>query len=1034
MFFFLVLLVGLFCFSGVEISMAQNVPAGDKSAESRYLSEKYFSARPIFNRGDYIEALQIYGGEVRQAEQNGRKGWVDSICYLTMIGECHYQMGENGNALACFDLALQAFSQNISWLNWLHFEMSAGIRKKNKTATPWGGDESRTILVVPLGVNIEYVVSPSGADSRIQNHLQNGISETSDVMKPMNLSETAQCIVLAMRRRAELLGPMGEYDLLNDKLMTQLKEHPYPSNHWTRTWGDIFFAMALMTAGNDTEAKKVFEKCWLTEQSEHPLTGAVRLELGKIAMRAKDYPAAHQHFQEATISAWQYADTLVLESAFLYLAALQRFIDPKTPSPIISKAADWAEKEKLRGLQIVLHTLMAEDNIFLQNVTASESQLKLARTLAERHDVENGRLMGTWNYVSAVIAYQSGNLDAGDNFLNVMINELRRTSVWVFQLKQLEELYKSGRISVGGTVSPRVASELYQTLLREPDAFDWSTQPADSLTITITPHSDTFEQWFTLEMSQQEFAKAFEIAELTRRYRFQSTLRLGGRLISLRFLLEAPERLLKPEYISLRKTLSNELPGLAKLSEDIQRLRNEIATLPLVPKDDKQKKQLDTQYRELKTLAAAEESMLSRFALGRTDAPNIFPPITMFEDFRKKLSHKTQYLVYFEALGDYYGLLIGQNQIDGWRIADIEKLQKDAADYLTLTAQASPTQSLPIAALTDNQWAKSGQQLLQTLLGGERTLDCQELVIVPDGFLWYVPFETLSVETDGKRRPLIALKERTLRYSPTASLGLPLAKSPETSHAKKKTVVFLGKQTNKQNAQTIADVLERWRQDVSELQPLAPQEITQSPALTAKFIDELIVLSDLFPSDSTSSGYYDWSFFYGKDGDSKDKRDKIKDKKDNVKENTANNAPLVRGTAFGEWFRLPWGGPRMVLLPDYHTAAENAMQHDGQLGDGGEVFIPLTALLSCGAETVILGRWQSGGRSAYDFTGNFLKNRKQYSSPQAWQRAVLQTAASKLSAAEEPRIEGTATEKTSIDARANHPFFWGAFLFCHRGE
>ncbi|MDR1493110.1 MAG: CHAT domain-containing protein [Planctomycetaceae bacterium] len=1020
--FLLLFFAGIFCFSGVH-SVAQNISVGEKSAESRYLSEKYFSARPVFNRGDYIEALQIYGDEVRQAEQNGRKNWVDSICYFAMIGECHYQMGENGAALACFNLALQAFSQNISWLNWLHFETSASVRKKNKTATPWGGGESETILIAPLGVNIEYVVSPSGADG-ISNRLQ---AETSGVMKPISPSETAQCIVLAMRRRAELLGPMGEYDLLNDQLTTQLKERPYPSNHWTRTWGDIFFAMTLITAGNDAEAKKILEKCRFTEQSEHPLTGAAALELGKIAMRAKDYPAAYRHFQEASISAWQYADTLVLESVFRHLAAVQRFIDPKTPSPILPKAAYWAEKEKLRGLQIVLHTLMAEDNIFLQNVTASETQLKRARTLAEQRDIENGRLMGTWNYIGAVIAYQSGNLDAGDNFLNVMIHEIRRTSIWIFQLKQLEELYKSGRIAVGGTVSPRVASELYETLLREPDAFDWSTQPADSLIVTIAQRSGTFEQWFTLEASQHNFTKAFEIAEFARRSRFQSTLRLGGRLISLRFLLEAPERLLKPEHLRLRKTLSDELPGLAKLSEDVRRLRNEMATLPLMSEDAKQKKQIDAQYRELKTLAAAEESMLSRFALGRKDLPNIFPPVTTFEDFRKRLSEKTKYLVYFEALGDYYGFLIGQNGVDGWRIADADQLKKDAADYLTLAAQASPVQSIPIAALTDNQWAKSGKQLLQTLLGGERTLDFQELAIVPDGFLWYVPFETLSVETDGKIRPLIALNGRTLRYAPTASLGLPTPKSSEINkegnNAKKKSVVFLGKQTNKQETQTAADALERWRQDVPELQTLTPQQITQSPALTAKFIDELIVLGDLFPSGSASDGYYDWSFFYGRNVGDKEK-----------KENAAGDARLVRGAAFGEWLRLPWGGPRMALLPGYRTAAENAMQNNERLGDGSETFIPLTALLSCGAETVILGRWQSGGRSAYDFTGNFLKNREQYSPPQAWRRAVLQTAASKLSAAEEPRIEGTAAEKASLDARANHPFFWGAFLFCHRGE
>jgi hypothetical protein len=396
---------------------------------------------------------------------------------------------------------------------------------------------------------------------------------------------------------------------------------------------------------------------------------------------------------------------------------------------------------------------------------------------------------------------------------------------------------------------------------------------------------------------------------------------------------------------------------------------------------------------------------------------------------------------------------------------------------------------LPLAALTDNQWAKSGQTLLQTLLGGERNLDFQELVIVPDSFLWYIPFETLSVETGGKRRPLIALNGKTLRYAPTASLGLPLPKisskeklpqeistkeistkeisnnatqssqqtlSKETSpketsngatqfsqqanNAKKRAIVFLGKQTNKQNTKTASDIFTQWQKEFSDLQSLTPQQVTQSPPLVAKFIDELIVLSDLFPSDLSSGSYYDWSFFYGGSGENKA---------------NADDTRLIRGSAFGEWLRLPWGGPRLVMLSGYHTSAESAMQHNGELGDGGELFIPLTALLSCGADTIIIGRWQSGGQSSYNIIENFLKvreqttgktseqnvintleqsaqTREQNTISQAWQRAVLETASAKLSASNEPRIAGTSAEKANLDSRANHPFFWGAWIFVSR--
>jgi len=131
--------------------------------------------------------------------------------------------------------------------------------------------------------------------------------------------------------------------------------------------------------------------------------------------------------------------------------------------------------------------------------------------------------------------------------------------------------------------------------------------------------------------------------------------------------------------------------------------------------------------------------------------------------------------------------------------------------------------------------------------------------------------------------------------------------------------------------------------------------------------------------------------------------------------------------------RLPWGGPKRIILPCYHTAAEDALRNGG---DGHELFIPLTALLSCGAETVILSRWQPGGRTANDQIAAFLKfaSDETFTAAQAWQRASLQIAGAKLVGNEEPRIKATAAERAALDARANHPFFWGALLFCERGR
>ena len=76
--------------------------AGSASAQpgSRAVPRQdYFLAFTPYNQGDFQGALRAFdsaaGGGVRSSE--GR--WIDSICYHTMMGECHYQMGNLAGAI-----------------------------------------------------------------------------------------------------------------------------------------------------------------------------------------------------------------------------------------------------------------------------------------------------------------------------------------------------------------------------------------------------------------------------------------------------------------------------------------------------------------------------------------------------------------------------------------------------------------------------------------------------------------------------------------------------------------------------------------------------------------------------------------------------------------------------------------------------------------------------------------------------------------------------------------------------------------------
>ena len=86
----------------------------------------------------------------------------------------------------------------------------------------------------------------------------------------------------------------------------------------------------------------------------------------------------------------------------------------------------------------------------------------------------------------------------------------------------------------------------------------------------------------------------------------------------------------------------------------------------------------------------------------------------------------------------------------------------------------SRTATWPQGFPVDPSWKKAAKQLLDGILDGSQadlTAHFPEMAIVPDGFLWYVPFEALQVNVQGQLRPLIS--RFRIRYAPTVSLAVP---------------------------------------------------------------------------------------------------------------------------------------------------------------------------------------------------------------------------------------------------------------------
>ena len=88
--------------------------------------------------------------------------------------------------------------------------------------------------------------------------------------------------------------------------------------------------------------------------------------------------------------------------------------------------------------------------------------------------------------------------------------------------------------------------------------------------------------------------------------------------------------------------------------------------------------------------------------------------------------------------------------------------------------QYGQNHEVTVKDISDEKWRQSAKQVLTTLLKDSpadfsQTFD--ELVVVPDGILWYLPFEALQVTVGGQPQSLISRFH--IRYAPTLSLCTP---------------------------------------------------------------------------------------------------------------------------------------------------------------------------------------------------------------------------------------------------------------------
>ena len=956
----------------------------------------YYSPFTAYYDGDFDRALDGFQNAARDGFRSIDGAWIDNICARTMVGECYYRLGNLRLAMEHYNAACGLFASYNEWMTRVDFPN--GLRPANRVIRPrvtWGTGE-RPVKFAELSDRYPVLLGRLNNDAVIQQ----GGTIALPQFRLLNVQEIVRCTTLAMRRRYELLGPVSKYDPLTLRLLAACGPNIGKPNHWSQSWVNVQRGYALAAAGKRDAAAKAFASSMvLAGQFDHELTSAALYGMGQMALDDGKPDIAKKYFLEASASAAVFGYPDMVEDAMMAANSVHLAGTPDKPMGEIVRAATWAKQARFRHAQSALATMGAESLAAMGDPIASGKLLNESRASLNRRDSLSAGMLAKYHFVASHVHYLKGKLDAAEAALARSMVIQRRISPHLYQIDTTLRLYESDT----GVLSARSASDLYDILLSDPKPEDWLFRPLDTMGFILDASQAPYESWFNITLARGESQKALEIGDAMRRRHFYSNLPLGGRLLSLRWLLEADSSVLSESSRERRADLLTRYPTFKQLSESVVERRQQLDKLPVANLSEEQMETQKKLSTEIDRLSMQQEAIVGAIALRREPCPFVFPPLRTTTEIQGALGPKQIALVFVATSSNIHAFMLSNEKYAGWTVEAPNRLRKDLSRLFTAYGLTGENGRISRDQLENPSRDELGERVLRSLVRPAQHgfwNKFEEIVIVPDNILWYVPFESLPVPDnadDNKNHLVPMISKIRVRYLPMASLlnfdGPPVARNP-------KTAVVLGKLFPRDNEQLAAEQLETMQEVVNDLHPL-PKRLGGDSGVLRSTWDRLLVLDDIPDAHKGPLAWSPGRIDEGKPGGSMDR-----------------------------WLMLPWGGPSQFLLPGFHTATESALRKGAGAGD--ELFLATTGLMATGAETILLSRWRTGGISTYDLMREFLQEEPSSSPAEAWQRALQVLRDSQLDPVWEPRI---APSKNPDPLIADHPFFWAGYMLVdHAGN
>ena len=937
---------------------------GGVEPDAQYPSPQYYLALEIYRTGNLAAASDAFEQALRLARREVRGRWIDSIPPLAMMAECQWQLGNLVGARDYVDQAIQIAIMHRGWLSRIDW---VGMLQANQQtqARSYLWPQAKAVRRAPVANRVMF---QSGQLLTEQTLLQGGAIEELNI-RPMDMVEIMRGLAIACYRRRVLMGRLSEQDALIQSL---LESTTYPANLPVPIGRTLIGSMRVSEYHAYHDDRSVTEESpsmSLYSGATHPLSSIVLLsqiasmiELGQqeavlsLALQATHFAGAWEQVE------W-IGEALQLAAG---CASTQQAVQVRQIAEVV------AQSISRYSPLCAYHSLIAgaDASITAGDLENADRLINQMNLFGSRRDFLQPRLDAYAAYVTARYAAATGGSTGLDqpsvydlaigNVVDFAFNHRFRSR----PLISMPYLYQVGLVQsamgkqLGGTSSEKLLREYCQ----DPGLTIWRRDPVDAIAGLLMDRTTAQIARMNLAVNSG-FAESFLLTwnELLTS-RFLRDLPLNGRILQVRRLAGVPDQQLTPSLIEQRQ----------KMGPKMVRLLAEARALPKEAQPN---------------LAAINlmESRATQLALERIEIPQVTPPRLLETTSTKTIPDKTA-MITFTILGNQLiGTVSTSTKVRMWIVGPVSKVTRDLSGIIN---------DFGVGRLRGNRlpeepaWRERAVQLRDYLFQNSDVVftEYEEIVFVPDGPLWYLPFEILPFPEHATDLFVDRLK---IRYAPTPGFAIKLDQKP-TNREPKVAIsadLFFAPRDLEKNEATIDELLGLLPETIR-----LPDPVGSPSCFLGSTISDLIVARPQFVNPKNPLAFHPAGYDQG----------------------------LAMGTVKA-WLRFPTAAPSRLVMKGFRTPVDG-----GQMAVGDELFRTLCAIHSSGVQEVLVSRWAVGGQSSAILARELIKALPDYSLSDAWRAAREVLQGSDLEPEDEPLL--TKAEHGLKGLTGTEPLFWSGYL------